>query len=177
MQRLNQNFFQLFDLPESFYLDVDNLSAKYRDMQTEVHPDKFATSPEQEKMRAVQMTSYINEAYSTLKSPIKRAAYILSLQGMDAESVNQNDLGMNLLLEQMQLRESLDELPKDESALPELDRLKKDVKERLSDKQNSFAGEVEQGEYICAKKIFHELQFLHKLLLEIEAGEEQRLDY
>ena len=130
MQRLNQNFFQLFDLPESFYLDVDNLSAKYRDMQTEVHPDKFAAAPEQEKMHAVQMTSYINEAYSTLKSPIKRAAYILSLQGMDTESVNQNDLGMDLLMEQMQLRESLDELPKDESALPELDRLKKDVKER-----------------------------------------------
>ena len=177
MQQINQNFFQLFDLSESFYLDVDHLSAKYRDMQTEVHPDKFAASPEQEKMRAVQMTSYINEAYSTLKSPIKRAAYILSLQGMDAESVNQNDLGMDLLMEQMQLRESLDELPKDESALPELGRLKKDVKEKLSEKQNGFAGEVEQGEYICAKKIFHELQFLHKLLLEIEAGEEQRLDY
>ena len=177
VQRLNQNFFQLFDLPESFYLDVDNLSAKYRDMQTEVHPDKFAAAPEQEKMHAVQMTSYINEAYSTLKSPIKRAAYILSLQGMDTESVNQNDLGMDLLMEQMQLRESLDELPKDESALPELDRLKKDVKERLSLKQNGFACEIEQGEYVCAKKIFHELQFLHKLLLEIEAGEEQRLDY
>ena len=177
MQQLNQNFFQLFDLSESFSLDVDHLSAKYRDMQSEVHPDKFAASPEQEKMRAVQMTSYINEAYSTLKSPIKRAAYILSLQGMDTESVNQNDLGMDLLMEQMQLRESLDELPKDESALPELDRLKKDVKERLSLKQNGFACEIEQGEYVCAKKIFHELQFLHKLLLEIEAGEEQRLDY
>ena len=44
---------------------------------------------------------------------------------MDTESVNQNDLGMDLLMEQMQLRESLDELLKDESALPELDRLKK----------------------------------------------------
>ena len=67
MQRLNQNFFQLFDLPESFYLDVDNLSAKYRDKQTEDNQDKFAAAPEQEKMHAVQMTSYINEAYSTLK--------------------------------------------------------------------------------------------------------------
>ena len=63
VQRLNQNFFQLFDLPESFYLDVDNLSAKYRDMQTEVHPDKFAAAPEQDKMHAVQMTSYKNAAY------------------------------------------------------------------------------------------------------------------
>ena len=177
MQRLNQNFFQLFDLPESFDLDVAHLSAKYRDMQTEIHPDKFAGAAEQEKIRAVQMTSYINEAYSTLKSPIKRAAYILSLRGMDTESVNQNDLGMDLLMEQMQLRESLDELLKDESALPELDRLKNGVKENLLVKQNGFADEVEQGEYIRAKKIFHELQFLHKLLLEIEAGEEQRLDY
>ncbi len=177
MQQINQNYFQLFDLSESFDLDVDILTAKYRELQIEMHPDKFAAAEEQEKLRAVQMTSYLNEAYTTLKAPLKRAAYLLSLHGLDVESVSQNDLGMDLLMEQMQLRESLEELPKNDSALAELERLKKDVKERMVVKQTGFAAEVSEGELVNAKKIFHELQFLHKLLLEIEAGEEQRLGY
>ena len=177
MQQLKQNFFSLFELSESFDLDVEKLTAKYREMQTEVHPDKFATAEEQEKLRAVQMTSYLNEAFSTLKSPLKRAAYILSLQGLDVETVNQPELGMDLLMEQMQLRESLDELPKDDSALPQLDKLKKDVTDRLTAKRANFAHEVERGELGAAKKIFHELQFLEKLLAEIASAEEQRLGY
>ena len=177
MQPINQNFFQLFELAESFDLDLDKLAEKYHAQQVEVHPDKFAAANEQDKMRAVQLTSYLNEAYSTLKSPIKRAAYLLTINGLDVESVNQNDLGMDLLLEQMQLRESLDDLPKDESALTELDRLKSDVSEKLSSKQLIFSKDIESGEFEKAKRIFHELQFLHKLFLEIEAGEEQRLGY
>jgi len=177
VQQFNQNFFELFELPESFDLDLNLLSDTYRDKQVEVHPDKFATAEEKEKMRAVQLSSYLNEAFTTLNSPLKRAAYLLHLQGMDVETVNQNDLGMDLLMEQMQLRESLDELPKDESSLPKLDKLKKDVQQRLQQKQAAFGDEFANGEFNTAKQIFHELQFLHKLFAEIEIGEEQRLGY
>ena len=177
MQQLNQNFFSIFELPESFDLDLERLTSKYRELPTEVHPDKFAAAGEQEKLRAVQMTSYLNEAFTTLKTPLKRAAYILQLHNFDTESVSQNDLGMDLLIEQMQLRESLDELPKDDSALPQLEQLKKDVTNRLAEKRTDFAREVEQGDLTSAKKIFHELQFLEKLLTEVASGEEQRLGY
>ena len=177
MQPTNQNFFQLFELVESYDLDLDKLAEKYHAQQIEVHPDKFAAANEQDKMRAVQLTSYLNEAYSTLKSPIKRAAYLLAINGLDADSVTQNDLEMDLLLEQMQLRESLESLPNDESALAELERLKADVSEKLSNKQQCFSDDIESGEFVKAKRAFHELQFLHKLFLEIEAGEEQRLGY
>ncbi len=177
MQQINQNYFQLFDLSESFDLDLGKLSEKYHARQVEVHPDKFSGATEKDKLRAVQLTSYLNEAYSTLKAPIKRAAYLLTINGLNVESVSQNDLGMDLLLEQMQLRESLDALPKDESALKALGHLKSEVGEKLNLKQNNFSREFASGELTQAKRIFHELQFLHKLLLEIEAGEEQRLGY
>ena len=177
MQQINQNYFQLFDLSESFDLDLGKLSEKYHARQVEVHPDKFSGATEKDKLRAVQLTSYLNEAYSTLKAPIKRAAYLLTINGLNVESVSQNDLGMDLLLEQMQLRESLDALPKDESALKALGHLKSEVGEKLNLKQNIFSKEFASGELTQAKRIFHELQFLHKLLLEIEAGEEQRLGY
>lgn len=177
MQQFKPNYFDLFEIPESFDLDTDLLSEKYHKKQTEVHPDNFAGAEEKEKMRAVQLTSYLNEAYSTLKSPLKRAAYLLKLRGLDVESVNQSDLSMELLMEQMQLREFLDELPKNDSSLPELDKLKKEVNERLLSKQARFKKEIGQEELAKAKQIFHELQFLHKLLAEIELGEEQRLGY
>ncbi len=177
MQQINQNYFQLFEIPESFELDLISLADKYRQLQVDVHPDKYASSTEQEKLRAVQLTSYLNEAYSTLKSPLKRAAYLLSLHDLDVEQVSQDELGMDLLLEQIQLREALDEMPGDESALAELEKLKIEVTEKLDGRQQSFASKIEKKLLQEAKKIFHEMQFLHKLLAEIEAGEERRLGY
>ncbi len=177
MQGNSQNFFQLFDLNQSFDVDVDKLGDRYRQLQSEAHPDRFAGAAESEKLKAVQFTSLINEAYNTLKQPLARAAYLLQLHGEDTEQVSQADLGMELLMEQMQLREALDELPADESALPRLEELKAEVKEKFATRQQQFATALEAGEIQAAKKVFHEMQFLHKLLKEIDQGEEQRLGY
>jgi molecular chaperone HscB len=119
----------------------------------------------------------VNEAYNTLKSPIKRAGYFLTTQGFDIENVSQSELDMDLLLEQMQLREKLAELPKDDTAMPVLENLKKDVKQKLLIQQSSFADDARSEKYTSAKKTFHELQFLYKLLSEIEENEERRLEY
>lgn len=177
MQQESQNYFQLFGLPETFAVDEKLLAERYREKQGEVHPDRFAGAAEAERLRAVQMTSLINQAYSTLKAPLSRAAYMLELQQQDTEQVSQQDLGMELLMEQMQLREKLEELPADESALDELEKLKTDTGEKFTAKQQQFASDFEAGDILAAKKIFHEMQFLHKLLKEIDEGEEQRLGY
>lgn len=177
MQQFNQNYFRLFNISESFELDLDSLAETYRELQVEVHPDRFANSDEQEKLRAVQLSSYLNEAYTTLKSPLQRAGYLLGLHDLDVERVSQKDLGADLLLEQMRLREALDEMPKDESALPDMEKLKQEVTEKLTERQQSFATDIANGDFVDAKKVFHEMQFLHKLLAEIESGEEQRLGY
>lgn len=177
MEKITQNYFELFGLAETFELHPAALADKYRELQTEVHPDRFAHAGEAEKLKAVQLTSYLNEAYATLKSPLQRAAYLLTLRGQDVGSVSQHDLGMDLLAEQMQLREALDELPRDESSLSRLEQLKSEVADRLEQRQQSFAGDIGDGALPEAKKTFHEMQFLHKLLSEIEAGEELRLGY
>ena len=177
MQSLNSNYFQIFNLPESCDLDQEALAAEYRKQQSEVHPDRFANAPEPEKLRAVQLSSFLNEAYETLKSPLRRAAYLLSLNDIDVEQVDQNDLSMDLLLEQIQLRERLDELPKDESALPDLDKLRVEVAGKLGRQEREFAEHFDQQKFDDAKKVYHELQFLFKLLSEIDAGEEMRLGY
>lgn len=177
MQKSTQNYFQLFELEEQYKLDLDVLGEKYRELQSKNHPDRFASGDENDKLRAVQFTSLINQAYDTLKSPMKRAGYLLSLKGIDPEQVDQSDLGMDLLMEQMQLRESLDELPQDESALPELEELKKEVVEKMQARQQKFDDLLCGGNIDEARKLFHEMQFLHKLIKEIDQGEEQRLGY
>lgn len=177
MQHINKNYFQLFNLSESCELDIDSLAGTYRELQSEVHPDRFANADERAKLLAVQTSSYINEAYDTLKSPLKRAAYLLTLHQQDIEQVSQSDLSMDLLLEQIQLRETLEELPKDESALAELARIKDEVTAKLELCHQNFAGKFENSNYDGAKKIYHELQFLYKLLAEIDSAEELRLAY
>ena len=177
MQQITKNFFLLFEITESFEVDLELLAEKYRELQVETHPDRFAAGSEQEKLHAVQLSSYLNEAYDTLRLPLKRAAYLLSLHDLDVKQVDQGELDMDLLMEQMQLREALEELPEDESALTELDSLKWDVQEKLEQRQQNFASYLDNSEFVAAKKLFHEMQFLNKLLKEIERGQEQRLGY
>ena len=177
MQIVNKNYFELFDLPETYDLDVDRLTAQYHMLQLNYHPDKHSSASEKEKMSAQVSSSYINDAYETLNSPLKRAAYVLAIKGKDTEKVNQSDLSMEVLVEQMELRESLSDLPKDETALQALEELKSNVQRKVNVKQVKFAKEIESDELSAAKKTFHELQFFFKLLAEIEEGEELRLGY
>jgi len=171
------NYFQLFNIIESCEINQEALNDEYRKQQSEVHPDRFANADEPEKLRALQLSSYLNEAYETLKSPLRRAAYLLSLHDIDVEKVDQSDLSMDLLLEQIQLREKLDDLPRDESALAELDELRNEVSGKLSAQERKFAEYFGAEKYEAAKKVYHELQFLNKLKAEIDAGEELRLGY
>ena len=127
MQHINKNYFQLFNISESYVLDLNSLADKYRQLQSESHPDRYVSADEPDKLRAVQLNSYVNEAYTTLKSPIKRAGYLLELNELNIERVAQNELSMDLLAEQMRLREILSELSDDESALPDLEKLKAEV--------------------------------------------------
>ena len=84
---------------------------------------------------------------------------------------------MDLLLEQIQLREKLDELPIDESALASLDALRSEVNVKLEKQEKKFAEFFDLENFNEAKKVYHELQFLYKLSAEIDAGEEIRLGY
>ena len=159
MQIANKNYFQLFDLPESYDLDTDRLTAEYHKLQLDYHPDKYSSGSEKEKISAQVASSYINDAYETLNSPLKRAAYILTIKGKDIEKVDQSDLSMEVLVEQMELRESLGDLPEDATALQTLEELKNTAQGKIQKKQLTFAKEIESGDFSAAKQTFHELQF------------------
>lgn len=172
-----EDYFALFSLPRSFAIDKKALAANFRELQAESHPDRVAAADEATKLAAVQLSSLLNDAYATLKSPLARAGYLLELAGVDVEDVSQGDLDMAVLLEQMQLRESVAEAPAGEAGLVVLGPLREEIGERIVGKETRFVASLDAGDTAAAKRVFHELQFLHKLFQEIETSEEQRLGF
>jgi molecular chaperone HscB len=105
---LTRNFFDVFDIPVSFEIDIEQLSTKYRRLQHAVHPDKFANGTDQEKALSAQQSAMINDAFQTLKSPLSRSRYLLEMLGVEF-SDNQTSMDSDFLMQQMELREAIAE--------------------------------------------------------------------
>ncbi len=98
---LNENHFELFGLPARFAVDTAALDARYRELQREVHPDRFAAASRAEQRVSMQLATRVNEAYQTLKSPLRRAVYILQLRGVDPKFETDTAMPPEFLAEQM----------------------------------------------------------------------------
>jgi molecular chaperone HscB len=102
-----QNHFELFQLPQQFALDMDALAAAYREVQGQVHPDRFVNASDAEKRVAMQWATRANEAYQTLKNPQKRAQYLCEQHGVDVQSESNTAMPMAFLMQQMEWRDAL----------------------------------------------------------------------
>ena len=118
------NHFALFQLPASFDIDAGQLDAAYRELQGRVHPDRFAAASAAEKRVAMQWATRANEAYQTLKNPLKRAAYLCELHGVDLGIESNTAMPPAFLMQQMEWREALDDArdAKNIGALEQLER-------------------------------------------------------
>ena len=101
--------FKLFDLPRRFEINSLALDTAYRTVQSQVHPDRFVTGTAAESRVAMQWATRANEAYRTLKSPLKRAAYLCELAGIPIEAESNTAMPVDFLTQQMQWREALDD--------------------------------------------------------------------
>ena len=79
----SRNHFELLGLPLAYAIDPSRLEAGYRKLQSHVHPDRFAAGSEAERRVAMQWAARANEAYRTLRDPVGRARYLLSLKGFE----------------------------------------------------------------------------------------------
>ena len=163
----DQDYFSLFKIPNDFEVDLAAVRETYLSFQRAFHPDQFTASSESEQLAALQSSSLLNDAYETISSPIKRAAYLLSL--------SQNDLGMELLVEQMELRELLGALPGGERGLEELEALQVEVEKKVASCQSDFGVAFAKKDLQLSKRLYHKLQFLFKLTAEITEDEDRRL--
>ena len=115
--------FELFDIAPRFALDASALDARWRALQAEVHPDRFAAEGAAAQRVAMQWAVRVNEAYQRLKDPLRRAAYLCELNGAPVNAEVNTAMPRSFLVQQMAWRESLDEA----GALPAVEALADEV--------------------------------------------------
>jgi molecular chaperone HscB len=101
--------FTLFGLAQRQQLDRADLDARRRDLQARVHPDRFAAEGAAAQRLAMQWAVRVNEAYQRLKDPLSRAAYLCQLRGVPVDAERNTAMPANFLMQQMELREALEE--------------------------------------------------------------------
>ncbi len=170
------DYFTLFGLPVRFELDSRTLAARYQELQRKFHPDNYASRPEAEQLQAVTQSATINQAWQTLRHPLPRAEYILSLHGYFLANEQQTVRDTAFLMEQLELREELDDIEqaRDEARLEAfIARLNATIKTRSEQMVQELDSEV----WDQAADTVRKLRFLDKLRSTTEQLEEKLLDF
>lgn len=106
--KVSASDFELFGVPERFDQDRATLDARWKELQREAHPDRFAAQGAAAQRVALQWSVRINEAYQRLKDPLKRAAYLCELRGAPIRAEDNTAMPVAFLMQQMEWREALD---------------------------------------------------------------------
>jgi molecular chaperone HscB len=106
---LQDDDFTLFGLPRQFGQDRNAIDLRWKELQREAHPDKFAAQGEAAQRVAMQWSVRINEAYQRIKNPLKRAAYLCELSGFPVNAHSNTAMPAQFLMQQMEWREALED--------------------------------------------------------------------
>jgi len=164
-----QNHFELFGLAPAFAVEGEALERSYREIQSKVHPDRFAHAGDAERRASLQWTTRVNEAYRVLKDPVQRAKHLLELNGVDVAFETNTAMPAEFLMQQMELRETLEE-SKDAAAL---DALRGDLRKQKKNLQAAIGEAIDsRKDYNAAAGLVRKLQFLDRLDEEIDSAYE-----
>lgn len=167
-----QNHFELFGLAPAFAVEGEALERSYREIQAQVHPDRFAHAGDAERRASLQWTTRVNEAFQILKNPVTRARHLLELHGVDVAFETNTAMPAEFLMQQMELREAL-EAATDKKDSSRLDALRKDLGESRAALEKRIGETIDaKKDYKAAAELVRKLQFLDKLDSEIDAAYE-----
>ena len=169
LMNLSSTDFELFDTEPRFALDRAVLDTRWRVLQGEVHPDKFAAEGAAGQRVAMQWAVRVNEAYQRLKDPVKRAAYLCELNGAPIEAENNTAMPTAFLMQQMAWRESLDDAATVVQVEALADEISTHRKTALAQLQTTLD---EQHDFIAAAQQVRALMFSERFAHDID----QRLE-
>jgi len=170
------DYFTLFGLPAHYQLDTQALATRFQDLQRQYHPDRFANQPQAEQLAAVQHSATINQAWLTLRNPLTRAEYLLSLHGFDLASEQHTVRDTAFLMEQLELREELDEIAQAEDAA-RLEAFQTRVKAMYDARHQQMVQQLDNQTWEAAADTVRKLRFLDKLRSSTEQLEEKLLGF
>jgi molecular chaperone HscB len=144
--KLDQDDFALFGLPRRFRLDADELATQWRQLQSRVHPDRFAAEGGAAQRLAMQWAVRVNEAHGRLKDPLARASYLCELAGHPVQAREAAPVSQDLLARQMRWHETLAEASSadavsalDDEVAAHLDAVQQAVASDLDDRHDAAA--------------------------------------
>ena len=158
---MTQNFFETFNLPVLFNIDIDMLNHQYRTLQKTIHPDRFVNATDAEKKQSLQKSTQINDAYQVLKDPIKRASHIISLH----QVLKENTLPPDFLMQQMEWEEEFETINDLEQIQLFSDKIEKEKKILIELLAMNLD---EQKDWESATNIISKLKFITNLFLRIQ---------
>ena len=162
------NYFDLMKQSVNFNIDIKELSKKHRQLQTQLHPDKYSTKSVEEKENSENWSALVNEAYATLLNPMKRALYLLDFYGDPLLEKEQPQLDAEFLTEIMELNEELDEIDDDVNTI---EAFRNSINERIDDLHGSLLHKFEVKEIAQAKIIVAKMQYFHNLKNQLKEKE------
>jgi molecular chaperone HscB len=167
---LQSTDFELFGIPAQFAQDRAMLDAKWKDLQREAHPDKFAAQGLAAQRVAMQWSVRINEAYARLKDPLKRASYLCELNGAPINAENNTAMPTDFLMQQMEWREALD----DAKTVEKIDQIALEANKYGRDQLSKIEQSIDiKHDFISAATQVRSLMFIERFQSEVEARIDQ----
>jgi molecular chaperone HscB len=163
---LSSSDFDLFGLPERFAQDTAAIDARWKELQREVHPDKFAAQGPAAQRVAMQWSVRVNEAYKRLRNPLQRAAYLCERRGAPIDAESNTAMPGDFLMEQMAWRETLEEAQAEddlEQVSADLARARADTLARIETLLD------ESGDAAAAAQQVRALMFIERFAHDVEA--------
>lgn len=166
---MDTQYFSVFELPSTFVVDEARLSARYRDLQSTVHPDRFVTASDAEKRAAMDQAVLVNDAYNTLRDPVKRAMYLLWLKNVNGMEEKNTSMPHDFLVEQIEWREAIADAKLKED-VDRLDEMNTELQSILASMGSTFAAAYEGGHLPTATTLARKMRFIQKLIEEVDVA-------
>ena len=163
---LQSTDFELFGIPQQFAQDRAVLDARWKELQREAHPDKFAAQGAAAQRVAMQWSVRINEAYQRLKDPMKRASYLCELHGAPINAENNTAMPTDFLMQQMQWRDALEEAKTIEDFEEIASRTHASGREQLLKIEQSIDA---SQDFSAAARQVRSLMFIERFASEVDA--------
>ena len=172
-------YFELFAVPVDYNIDLATINKNYLELQRAVHPDRHANASSRDKLMSVQSAAEINDALQTLKHPVKRAEYMLSELGVDIRAEQQTLQDPLFLMQQMELREELEELSSSsdpDAAIAQFEQQIKQLDNQYSAQLAEQLASADEQQWQQAADNIRKLKFVYKLRDELERIEDSLFD-
>jgi len=167
------DFFDLLSIPRTFALDSASLSRAYRSIARQIHPDTFGGDSIEARNLSTRLSAQINEAFATLRDPVKRAAYILEIAG-GPSAIEVREVPGTLLGEVMMLREEIEQAQKsgDEAAMEKhrgtITTRREDTLRLIADRADAL-WEASDEDKKAFRVLLNSIKYFDNLLAELQA--------